>query len=189
MRPRNGARWSNSQASRWIRDFAGKLISFSVVPAKPTGRANARPMTGSARAGTLAPRRLFSGALVDGFRAITRSCGYGSPLSRGRRWVPLRHTSAFPRRDPRPSDARFALEMREGARNAGCFGHTRSLVCETKKHTSKVTTGIAGSTGIPCASGFNGFLRALSGDRAFLSPSPAGSPAGLTSASRCLLFV
>ena len=30
-------------------------------------------------------------------------------------------------------------------------------------------------SGIPCANGFNGFLRALLGDRAFLPPSPDGS--------------
>jgi hypothetical protein len=43
-------------------------------------------------------------------------------------------------------------------------------------------------SGIPCAIGFNGFLRALLGDRALLSPSPARCAsivANLTSASRC----
>ena len=42
------------------------------------------------------------------------------------------------------------------------------------------------SPGIPARSGFNGFLRALPGDRAFLSPSPLRSllPKNLTPASR-----
>src|ERR1700681_686654 len=62
---------------------------------------------------------------------------------------------------------------------------THSLACENKtKHTSVVTTGPPGSPGIPARSGFNGFLRALPGDRAFLSPSPCGYPQNLTPASR-----
>jgi len=51
---------------------------------------------------------------------------------------------------------------------------TRSLACEMEsKHTSIVivTTGSPDSPGIPARNGFNGFLRALPGDRAFLSPS------------------
>src|SRR5579872_4620057 len=168
MRPRSGARWSNSQASRWFEVF---VMQGPKVP----------------KQSTILPRR-HSGARVK--RANPESM---EPRECREEWIPGLRLKAhpgmtkseldrndaaqthlpFPRRDSRPSHAHFALEMREGAGNAGCFGHTRSLVCETKKHTSKVTTGIAGSTGIPCASGFNGFLRALPGDRAFLSPSPA----------------
>ncbi len=55
------------------------------------------------------------------------------------------------------------------------LGRTRSLACEIKKHTSIVTTGSAGAIRRFLRNGFNGFLRALSGDRAFLSPSPARS--------------
>jgi hypothetical protein len=40
---------------------------------------------------------------------------------------------------------------------------TRSLVCEDKKHTSKVTTGSARSARHSPRNGFNGFLRALPG--------------------------
>jgi hypothetical protein len=46
-----------------------------------------------------------------------------------------------------------------------------------------VTTGSAVQAGLPCANGFNGFLRGLPRDRAFLPPSPAGDPANLISAS------
>ena len=46
----------------------------------------------------------------------------------------------------------------------------RSLACKMKKHTSKSTTVTPETPGIPRATGFNGFLRALPGDRAFLSP-------------------
>ena len=49
----------------------------------------------------------------------------------------------------------------------------RSLVCEMKKHTSLSHHGHTGFTRHSPRNGFNGFLRALSGDRAFLSPSPA----------------
>jgi hypothetical protein len=61
----------------------------------------------------------------------------------------------------------------EGAGNAGRVMRTHSLVCKNKKHTSVVTTGPPKRSGIPCANGFNGFLRALLGDRAFLPPSQA----------------
>jgi hypothetical protein len=43
--------------------------------------------------------------------------------------------------------------------------------------------GYTGSPGIPARNGFNGFLRALLGDRAFLSPSSADHSADLTPAS------
>src|ERR1700674_641687 len=55
---------------------------------------------------------------------------------------------------------------------------------KNKNHTSVVTTGPPGSPGIPARNGFNGFLRALPGDRAFLSPSSADTSANLTPASR-----
>jgi hypothetical protein len=43
-----------------------------------------------------------------------------------------------------------------------------------KSHTSVVTTVAPESPGIPARNGFNGFLRTLPGDRAWLSPSPTG---------------
>src|ERR1700716_4252678 len=49
---------------------------------------------------------------------------------------------------------------------------TRSLAWKNNNHTSVVTTGPPRSPGIPARNGFTGFLRALPGDRAFLSPSP-----------------
>src|SRR5579863_3030728 len=59
---------------------------------------------------------------------------------------------------------------------------------QVKKHTSVVTTGSPDSPGVPCAIGFNGFLRALPGERAFLPPLPVqcvSIVASLASASRC----
>jgi|SRR6266436_10430068 len=52
-----------------------------------------------------------------------------------------------------------------------------------QKKQAAVTTGLAKATGIPCANGFNGFLRALPGDRALLPPSSADHPANLAPAS------
>jgi hypothetical protein len=60
----------------------------------------------------------------------------------------------------------------EGAGNAGCLC-TRSLACDVKMAHELVTTGPPEKPGIPARNGFNGFLRALPGDRAFLSPSSA----------------
>src|ERR1700680_2482650 len=61
---------------------------------------------------------------------------------------------------------------------------TEASRAKCKKHTSVVTTGPPESPGIPARNGFNGLFRALPGDRAFLSPSPALPSADLTPASR-----
>ncbi len=69
--------------------------------------------------------------------------------------------------------------------NAGCPLHPQPRVRSGSKAHELVTTVAPGSPGIPARNGFNGFLRALPGDRAFLSPSPAeASSADLTPASR-----
>ena len=57
---------------------------------------------------------------------------------------------------------RFAL-TNQGVGNAGCPLHPQP-VCKGSKHTV-VTTVAPGSPGIPARNGFNGFLRALLGDR------------------------
>src|ERR1700735_893817 len=50
---------------------------------------------------------------------------------------------------------------------------TRSLACEMKKAHEHSHHRFAGCTRPSLRNGFNGFLRALPGDRAFLPPSPA----------------
>ena len=50
---------------------------------------------------------------------------------------------------------------------------TRSLARKNKKPRKLVTTVAPDHPAFPHANGFNGFLRALPGDRAFLPPSPA----------------
>ena len=58
-------------------------------------------------------------------------------------------------------------------------------VQKIKSTASKSTTGSPVTSGIPRANGFNGFLRALPGDRALLSPSLAAiASADLMPASR-----
>src|SRR6202161_2952786 len=72
----------------------------------------------------------------------------------------------------RPSNARIsALEKTEGAGKAGCPMHPQPRV-QMVESTRVVTTGSPGHRP-SLRNGFNGFLRALPGDRALLSPSPA----------------
>ena len=61
---------------------------------------------------------------------------------------------------------KFIRPSSEGAGKAGCPLHPRS-VCKKWKHT-EVTTGVGGSVRPSLRNGFNGFLRALPSDRAFL---------------------
>src|SRR6266436_10359959 len=61
---------------------------------------------------------------------------------------------------------------KEGVGNAGCQ-RTRSRACSVES-TRVSHHGYAETPGIPALDGFNGFLRTLPGDRALLSPSPAG---------------
>ena len=55
---------------------------------------------------------------------------------------------------------------------------TRSRACSVV-NTRVSHHGYTGSPGIPARDGVNGFLRALPGDRALLSPSPRGLPRDL----------
>ena len=70
---------------------------------------------------------------------------------------------------------------REGVGNAGCQ-RTRSRACGVG-NTRVSHHGYAETPGIPARNGFNGFLRALPGDRALLSPSATDHSANLTPAS------
>jgi hypothetical protein len=66
----------------------------------------------------------------------------------------------------RPSRA-FISRPLEGVGNAGCPLHPRSRVQIVVVERTRVTTSTPGSPGIPARNGFNGFLRALPGDRLF----------------------
>src|SRR5260370_11420804 len=82
----------------------------------------------------------------------------------------------------RPSCARTLPSKTEGAGKAGCPLHPQPRV-QSKKHTSVVATGSDGFNRLSPRDGFNGFLRALPGDRALLPPSLADIAANLTPAS------
>jgi hypothetical protein len=47
--------------------------------------------------------------------------------------------------------------------------HPQPRVRNKTKHTSVVTTGSPETPGLPCANGFNGFLRALPGEPGFVA--------------------
>src|SRR5882757_3451349 len=61
----------------------------------------------------------------------------------------------------------------EGVGNAGCPLHPRPRVHLVLVERTRVTTSTPESPDVPARNGFNGFLRALLGDRALLPPSPA----------------
>src|SRR6266568_5247965 len=81
-------------------------------------------------------------------------------------------------------EALIDLPPKEGVGNAGCPLHPQSRVHLVVVERTRVTTSTPESPDIPARNGFNGFLRALPGDRACLPPSPADrsclSPVGPT---------
>ncbi len=77
-------------------------------------------------------------------------------------------TSSSPRDAP---EALMNLPPKEGVGNAGCPLHPRPRVHLVVVERTRVTTSTPESPGIPARNGFNGFLRALPGDRALLPPS------------------
>ena len=95
----------------------------------------------------------------------------------------VRYASAIPRRNAPELCVNFSPRNQRawGMPGARC---TRSLVCSVLVAHECSHHGCTGTPGIPARNGFNGFLRALPGDRAFLSPSSALLLADLTPASR-----
>jgi hypothetical protein len=73
------------------------------------------------------------------------------------------HNFAISRRDA-PEVCQNPSPRKEGVGNAGCLLHPQPRV-QSVESTRVVATGTAGSPGAPARNGFNGFLRALPGDR------------------------
>src|SRR5713101_8291119 len=103
---------------------------------------------------------------------------------RATRWLAMTAKHAFaasPRYAPEPL---INLPPSEGVGNAGCPLHPRPRVHLVVVERTRVTTSTPESPDVPARNGFNGFLRALPGDRACLPPSPADmsclSPVGPT---------
>jgi hypothetical protein len=94
-----------------------------------------------------------------------------------------RYALAIPRRNAPELCLNFSPrnQRARGMPGARC---TRSLVCSVLVAHECSHHGRTGTPGIPARNGFNGLLRALPGDRAFLSPSSALLLADLTPASR-----
>ncbi|HXM33974.1 MAG TPA: hypothetical protein VN920_02190, partial [Pyrinomonadaceae bacterium] len=82
-----------------------------------------------------------------------------------------RHDFAFPRRDAPELCLNLSPDRGRGECRVPAAPAASCAKCgnahECRHHES------TGTPGIPARNGFNGFLRALPGDRAFLSPSPA----------------
>jgi hypothetical protein len=94
------------------------------------------------------------------------------------------HTFAIPRRvSPGVCVLPFVLfgKRAQGKPGARC---TRGLACKIVQKSAHEHTGSAEAVRPSLRNGFNGFLRALPGDRALLSPSLANESANLTPASR-----
>ena len=91
-----------------------------------------------------------------------------------------KHNSAFSRRDAPELVHVFPPNRGRGE----CRVPTAPAASRVAKNTRVSHHGRTGTPGIPARNGFNGFLRALPGDRAFLSPSSALLLADLTPASR-----
>jgi hypothetical protein len=89
------------------------------------------------------------------------------------------HTFAFPRHDAPGLCSKLPPRRAWGMPGARAPAAARGVVNTRVSHH-----GYAETPGIPARSGFNGFLRALPGDRALLSPSSANTSANLTPASR-----
>src|SRR5216684_5820845 len=83
-----------------------------------------------------------------------------------------------------PESLHFIFRPKEGVGNAGCPLHPRPRVHLVVVERTRVTTSTPESPDVPARNGFNGFLRALPGDRACLPPSSADmsclSPVGPT---------
>ena len=96
--------------------------------------------------------------------------------------TPIPQTTSSSRREA--SEALMNLSPKEGVGNAGCPLHPRPRVHLVVLERTRVTTSTPESPDVPARNGFNGFLRALPGDRACLPPSSADmsclSPVGPT---------
>jgi hypothetical protein len=134
-----------------------KRIQLHSRHCEPTGRANARPMTGSAKQ-SIKPQRKY-GSLR---RFAPRNDG-----------PDYKRAFAISRREAPESLMKLSPQKKEGVGNAGCPLHPRPRVHFVLVERTRVTTSTPESPGIPARNGFNGFLRALPGDRALLPPSSA----------------
>jgi hypothetical protein len=111
--------------------------------------------------------------------AATNACGYGSLLSQGRRLQfsnsqnNFRYAPEFSRREAPELCTNHAPRKNQRAQGMPGARCARSLACKNKKAYEHSHHGHTGITRHSLRNGFNSFLRALPGDRAFLPPSSA----------------
>jgi hypothetical protein len=103
-------------------------------------------------------------------RSLSSGAHSRDPLARND--VGLQTRIRIPRRDA-PEAFHEISRPSEGVGNAGCPWHPRPRVHLLVVESTRVTTSTPESPGVPARNGFNGFLRALLGDRAVLPPSSA----------------
>jgi hypothetical protein len=117
--------------------------------------------------------------LFRGRVASMNACGYGSPLSRGQpSWASrsyavsgYSHSSAISPRVSREVCHQFPALSNQRAQGMPGAQCARSRACSVES-TRVSHHGHTGITRHSPRNGFNGFLRALPGDRALLPPSP-----------------
>ena len=142
MGPGSRSLWTTLRVARssLVRDDlqlfrVSDQISNSTITRRhcePTGRANARPITGSAKRSTEPCKERMDCFVACAPRNDT-----------------TRHAPAISRHDL--PESWIILHPTEGAGNAGRSDSARSLACEIKKHTSIVTTVTPETPGIPRA--------------------------------------
>jgi hypothetical protein len=116
-------------------------------------------------------RRCLVGTLPPSLFELRRTCRFAHPTA-SLLVMTTKHTSAFPRGDAPGACMNFRPMKNRGRREYRALDAPAASRAKKTKHTSVVTTGSPGTPGIPCAMVY-GLLRALPGDRAFLSPSLA----------------
>jgi len=99
---------------------------------------------------------------------------YARRFNSKRFFARTRYTSALSRRDAPEFFARTFTQKTRAQGKPGAQRAPAASRAKMEKHTSVVTTGSPAARP-SLRNGFNGFLRALPGDRAFLPPSPPRS--------------
>jgi hypothetical protein len=140
-----------------------------------TGRANARPMTGSAKQST--SRRKERMDCFVTFAPLRKRFAFvaGNDGGTHLRILAARYTRGFSK------SLSLRKQRAQGKPSVRC---TRSRACSVV-NTRVSHHEFTGNIRLSPRNGFNGFFRALPGDRALLPPSSADHSANLTPASGC----
>ena len=169
--------------SAWAdrRGFSDSIVKHPRRHFEPAGRANARPMTGSAKQSN---PECIRGNRLDCFRL--RSLSFGGHVVASLLAMTIDTRLRIPATEIRPSDSSsMSLPSRRAQGMPGVL-RTRSLVCRMKEAYEHSHHRFAEITPALPAQWLYGCSVISPVSRAFLPPSPAGSsPANLTPASGC----